>query len=63
MKRIVSAHKDRQGKWSSLCFRLVPFVLFLLPQPALSKDDSEQIVRARQEMVRNQLVARGIGTT
>lgn len=60
MKRIVSANMSRVGRWSLLCFWLVPFILFLLPLPALSKEDSEQFVRARQEMVRSQLVTRGI---
>lgn len=60
MKRIVLATMGRVGKWGSLCFRLLPFVLFLLPLSALSKGDSEHFERARQEMVRSQLVARGI---
>ena len=60
MTRIVSAIMGRVGRWGLLCFRLVPFVLLLLPLTALSKEDPEHFVRARQEMVRSQLVARGI---
>lgn len=60
MTRIVSAIMDRAGRWGLLCFRLVPFVLLLLPLSAFSKEDSKHFVRARQEMVRSQLVARGI---
>jgi protein-L-isoaspartate(D-aspartate) O-methyltransferase len=48
------------GRSLSLCFALVAFVLFLLPLSAICKEDSERFVQARQEMVRSQLVARGI---
>ncbi|MCW8859829.1 MAG: protein-L-isoaspartate(D-aspartate) O-methyltransferase [Deltaproteobacteria bacterium] len=48
------------GRSRSLCFALVAFVLFLLPLSAICKEDSERFVQARQEMVRSQLVARGI---
>ena len=60
MKRIVSTNMGQPGRWRSLYFPLVLFVLFLLPLSALSKEDSEHFVRARQEMVRSQLVVRDI---
>ncbi len=60
MKRIIPTTVGRVGRWNLLCFQLVLFVLFLLPLSAPSKEDSEQFVQARQEMVRSQLVTRGI---
>ena len=60
MKRIVSTNMGRRGRWRSLNFPLVLFVLFLLPLSALGKEDPEHLVRARQEMVRSQLVGRDI---
>ena len=60
MKRIVLSIMGRVGRWSTLCLLLVPFVLLLPPLSAFAKEDSERFVWARREMVRSQLVARGI---